>query len=165
MVARFMVRWQKVALSLMTLLASWYLMQCMHELGHAAAAWITGGQVTNIVLHPLEISRTDVHPNPRPLFVVWAGPIVGITLPVFIWLVSRGFRFKRLPAVGNLVQFFAGFCLIANGAYIAFGSFERIGDCGQMLRHGSPHWLLWLFGAATIPAGLWLWHRLGRKLR
>ena len=30
-----------------------------------------------------------------------------------------------------------------------------------MLRHGSPPWTLWLFGAVTVPAGLWLWHRLG----
>jgi hypothetical protein len=30
-----------------------------------------------------------------------------------------------------------------------------------MLRHGSPAWLLWAFGAAAVPAGLWLWHRQG----
>jgi hypothetical protein len=60
-----------------------------------------------------------------------------------------------------VLRFFAGFCLIANGAYIAAGSFERVGDCGEMLRHGSPMWQLWLFGAITIPAGFWLWHRQG----
>jgi hypothetical protein len=32
-----------------------------------------------------------------------------------------------------------------------------------MLRHGSPVWLPWLFGAACVPAGLLLWHRLGPK--
>ena len=58
-------------------------------------------------------------------------------------------------------RFFAGFCLIANGAYIAFGSFDRIGDCGEMLRYGSRTWQLWLFGAITIPTGFWLWHRQG----
>jgi hypothetical protein len=51
--------------------------------------------------------------------------------------------------------------MVANGAYIAFGSFDGIGDCGTMLRHGSPMWSLWLFGAITIPIGLWLWHRQG----
>jgi hypothetical protein len=30
-----------------------------------------------------------------------------------------------------------------------------------MLRHGSPIWSLWLFGAITMPTGLWLWHRQG----
>jgi hypothetical protein len=37
----------------------------------------------------------------------------------------------------------------------------RIGDRGEMLRNGSALWQLWLFGAATVPAGLWLWHGLG----
>jgi hypothetical protein len=60
-----------------------------------------------------------------------------------------------------LLRFFAGFCLIANGAYIGVGSFDRIGDCDEMLRHGSPIWHLWLFGAATMPLGLWLWHGQG----
>jgi hypothetical protein len=61
-----------------------------------------------------------------------------------------------------VLRFFAGFCLLANGVYIAGGSFDRIGDCGEMLRHGSPLWLLWLFGVVTAPLGLWLWHRQGR---
>jgi hypothetical protein len=32
-----------------------------------------------------------------------------------------------------------------------------------MLRHGSPAWSLWLFGAATFPLGLYLWHGLGPR--
>jgi hypothetical protein len=59
------------------------------------------------------------------------------------------------------LRFFAGFCLLANGLYIAIGSFDRIGDCGEMLRHGSSMWHLWLFGVVTAPLGLWLWHRQG----
>jgi hypothetical protein len=47
------------------------------------------------------------------------------------------------------------------GAYIGVGSFGRIGDAGDMLRHGSPIWSLWLFGAATFPLGLYLWNGLG----
>ena len=54
-----------------------------------------------------------------------------------------------------LLQFFAGFCLIANGAYIGIGSFGKIGDAGdKLLRHGSPIWSLWLFGAVCFPFGL-----------
>ena len=62
---------------------------------------------------------------------------------------------------GVFVCFFAGFCLVANGTYIACGSFDGIGDCGQMLRHGSPIWQLWLFGAVSVPIGFWIWHRQG----
>jgi hypothetical protein len=51
---------------------------------------------------------------------------------------------------------------VANGAYIGGGSFARAGDCGEMLRHGSPIWTLWLFGSITVPAGLLLWNGQGR---
>ncbi|HKB37186.1 MAG TPA: hypothetical protein VKD72_12090, partial [Gemmataceae bacterium] len=60
-----------------------------------------------------------------------------------------------------VLRFFAGFCLLANGLYIGVGSFGRIGDCGEMLRHGSELWQLWLFGAVSAPVGLWLWHGQG----
>jgi hypothetical protein len=50
--------------------------------------------------------------------------------------------------------------LIANGAYIGAGSLHGVGDAGDMLRHGSPRWLLVLFGVACVIAGLWIWHRL-----
>src|SRR5208337_624939 len=57
----------------------WMAMMAVHELGHVVAAVATGGKVEKVVLHPLMISRTDVSPNPSPLIVVWAGPIVGVS--------------------------------------------------------------------------------------
>lgn len=144
-------RLPQVWLIVSTLLLSWLMMQMVHELGHAVAAWLTGGRVARIVLHPLAISRTDVEPNPHPLIVVWTGPIAGIVVPVLAWGLIAAAKF---PA--SFLRFFAGFCLIANGAYIGLGSIQRIGDCGVMLRDGSPLWLLWLFGIVTVPAGLWL---------
>ena len=135
----------------------WLGMMAVHELGHIAAGWATGGTVTRVVLHPLAISRTDVAPNPRPLVVVWAGPLVGVIIPLLIWgaIISL-----RVPG-DYLTRFFAGFCCIANGAYIGVGSFDGIGDAGEMLRHGSPIWVLWMFGVLTIPVGFLCWHRLG----
>jgi hypothetical protein len=50
---------------------------------------------------------------------------------------------------------------MANGVYIAVGSIDGIGDSGEMLRHGSSVWQLWLFGAVTLPVGLWLWNHQG----
>jgi hypothetical protein len=139
-----------------TLLGSWLGMQAVHEAGHVAGAWLTGGKVAKVVLHPLTFSRTDLARNPRPLIVVWAGPIVGSLAPLLIW----GIATARMRGA-FVLRFFAGFCLVANGAYIAGGSLFSIGDCGEMLRHGSPHWLLWLFGLVTVPIGLLLWHRQG----
>lgn len=51
--------------------------------------------------------------------------------------------------------------MIANGAYIGLGSFDRVGDAGDILRHGSPIWLLWGFGGFSMLCGFRLWHGLG----
>lgn len=150
-----MNRWNQCVLIGSTLLGSWLGMQATHELGHVAGAWLTGGSVQRVVLHPLTISRTDVSPNPHPLFVVWAGPVFGIALPLALW--AAAFRWSG----GYLLRFFAGFCLLCNGLYIGAGSFDRVGDCGEMLRHGSQMGHLWLFGALTAPWGLVIWHKLG----
>ncbi len=152
---------RNIAIVVAALFGSWFLMQGVHELGHVLGAWISGGHVERVVLNPLEISRTDVQPNPQPLVVVWTGPAFGALFPLAIWAVFR----IRQWRFTELLQFFAGFCLIANGAYIGFGSLARIGDSGEMLRYGSPIWLLWLFGAVTILLGLWLWHGLGRLFK
>jgi hypothetical protein len=140
-----------------TLLGSWLGMQAVHEFGHVIGAWLTGGQVARVVLNPLTISRTDLAKNPHPLIVVWAGPLLGVGIPLAVWIAA-----DRLPVPGwYVLRFFAGFCLVANGGYLAAGSIDRVGDCGDLLRYGTPIWLLWLFGAVTVPAGIALWHRLG----
>ncbi len=139
------------------LLACWLGMQAVHELGHVLGAWATGGRVAQVVWHPLTISRTDLAHNPQPLVVVWAGPVVGVVLPLLMWGVAA---VARMPGT-YVLRFFAGFCLAANGLYIAGGSFDEVGDCGVMLQHGSEHWHLWLFGAVTVPLGLVLWHGQG----
>jgi len=150
-------RLPQVLLISSTLILSWLLMQAVHEFGHVAGAWLTGGKVAKVVLHPLTISRTDLGDNPRPLIVVWAGPLGGVLLPLVAWGVAVGLRWSG----AYLLRFFAGFCLIANGAYIGIGMFDRIGDAGEMVRHGALPWHLGVFGAVAVPAGLALWHRLG----
>lgn len=152
-----MKRLHQDVLIISTLLGSWLGMQAVHESGHVLGAWVTGGQIARVVLHPFTISRTDLADNPEPLAVVWAGPVIGVLLPLTAWGIAG-----RVQMPGAYVlRFFAGFCLIANGAYIAGGSFYRIGDCGEMLRHGSSMGQLWLFGMVTIPIGFWLWHGQG----
>jgi hypothetical protein len=184
-----MNRVHQAVLIFSTLLGSWLGMQDVHELGHVVAAWLTGGRVSKVVLDPLTISRTDLAENPRPLIVVWGGPILGVFLPLIVWLGARvfpsplageGLRVRgsdvRGPSVAGsdatdaaarglpgtfLLRFFAGFCLIANGCYLGAGAFTHIGDAGEMLKHGAAPWHLWLFAALTAPAGLWFWHGLG----
>jgi len=150
------------AIYVVSLLAlSWLGMMVIHELGHVIGALLTGGNVQSVVLHPFRISRTDVSPNPRPLIVVWSGPVLGCLLPV---LMSR-FVPRRNTLVRGAAVFFAGFCLVGNGAYIGLGAFNAVGDCRVMLQYGSPFWLLVSFGSVMILAGLIVWHRLGSVRR
>ncbi len=132
-------------------------MMVVHEAGHVVGAVCIGTIVEKVVLHPLAISRTDVANNQNPLVVIWAGPVLGALLP----LVLLSLRRRVNEGLRPFAKFFAGFCLVANGAYISVGSIERIGDAGDLLGHGSPGWTLWLFGVVTIPTGFWLWNGLG----
>ena len=131
-----MQRFHQVVFLFSVVALSWFAMMATHELGHVVGAMVSGGQVERVVLHPLTISRTDVKPNPNPLLVVWAGPLLGCMLPLVIGLAVP----KRFGVVRNTALFFAGFCLLANGVYIGFGAFDSVGDCGEMLAafHHNP---------------------------
>ncbi len=153
-----MKRFHQSLLIASTLLGSWLGLQAAHESGHVLGAILSRGQVSRIVLHPLAISRTDLSSNPHPLVVAWAGPMVGVLLPLTLWTSAIGLRSPGTFAL----RFFAGFCLIGNGAYLAVGSFDRVGDAGELLRLGTRPGVLWLFGALAVPAGFCLWHRQGR---
>ncbi len=112
-------------LSQVTLIAStvglgWLGMQAVHEMGHVAGAWAGGEAVERVVLHPLAISRTDATHDRHPLLVVWGGPILGVLLPLGALGIVRLVR----PGLAYLFRFFAGFCLVANGAYLGIGSFD-----------------------------------------
>jgi hypothetical protein len=137
------------------LVSAWLGMQLVHELGHVTAAWATGGTVQRVALHPLAISRTDVSPNPSPLAVAWAGPLVGSLLPALAAGVCRWFGRRAR----SYAEFFAGFCLIANGLNIGVGSFEGVGDAGDLHRLGAKQDALLMFGAIAFALGVWIWHR------
>ena len=135
----------------------WLSMMAVHEGGHLLCALITKGQVTSVVLHPLAISRTDVMPNPWPLIVCWGGPIVGCIAPLIGWWTCRILCVR----FAFLARFFSAFCLIANGAYIGMGSFEGIGDAGELLRLGMSPMSLRGFGLLAVSSGFFIWHGTG----
>jgi hypothetical protein len=154
-----MSRLSQTTLIISTLALCWLGMQVVHEVGHVLGAWISGEEVYRVVLHPLAISRTDTSHERHPLLVIWAGPLLGVLLPVAP-LAAMGLirpRWRYLP------RFFAGFCLIANGAYLGVGSFGGVGDAGDLLRYGAPRWAPIVFGLVGVPAGLSLWHGLGPR--
>jgi hypothetical protein len=152
-----MKRLPQLILSTTLLPFCWLAMQATHEFGHVLGAWATGAQVAHVALYPTVFSRTDLAHNPHPLVVVCAGPLIGALFPLAAFLLAA---MSRMPGV-FLLRFLAGFCLIANGAYMAFGPGEGGADTGIMLSHGVPRVALVLFGALWISTGLYLWHRQG----
>lgn len=140
-----------------TVLCSWLGMMIVHEGGHVLGAVATGGKVRTVVLTPVGFSRTDLSENPSPLVVVWAGPSIGVLAPLIPFGIAAAVRVRW----AYLPRFFAGFCGVANGAYIGGASFGQIGDAYPMLLFGSKPWHLWLFGVLATSAGLWLWNGLG----
>jgi hypothetical protein len=139
---------------------SWLGMMLVHEGGHVIGAAITGGTVQRVVWHPAVISRTDVYPSPSPTVVLWAGPVVGVVVPACLAALALMLRMR----LAYLVAFFAGFCLIANGAYIGIGAFHPLGDAEEVRRMGFSPWTLGAFGVACTGSGFWIWDRISRRL-
>ena len=133
-------------------------MLSVHELGHVLAAWSSGATVERVVIFP--ISRTDTVNVEYPLLVYSTGAVFGSVFSVLLWLIARGIRLNT----AYLFRFFAGFCLIANGAYIGF-DFSIVGptDAGLLIEHGASRWILVLFGVLCVSGGLFLWHGQSRN--
>jgi len=144
-------------LILSTLGLSWLGMQVVHEAGHVLLAWAGGETVHRVILHPLAFSRTDSSHDHHPLLVIWGGPALGALLP----LVALGLAKLARAGGSYLFRFFAGFCLLANGLYLGVGSFQEIGDAGDLIRYGTPRGVLFAFGLVAAPLGLYLWHGIG----
>ena len=150
------------ALYQLTLIASilclsWLGMMIVHEFGHVVMAWASDERVSKVVLHPLVISRTDTSHEKHPLLVTWGGAVLGSLVPVSVWVLVKAFRLRFV----YLFQFFAGFCLIANGCYLGVGSFLAVGDAGDLVRYDCPRWLMLFFGLVCVPIGLFVWNGLG----
>src|SRR5689334_21467029 len=107
---------------------SWLAFMVVHEFGHVMTVWVSGGSVSRVVLHPMQISWPAFARNPHPQLVAWGGPVLGSLLPLCFFAAARAFRSAGL----YLFRFFAGFCLVANGLYLLVDSFQRGGDGGTL---------------------------------
>ena len=127
------------------LVASWCVMTFTHEMGHIVAGSCCGGTLQSADLRPWRLPYSLFNPDPMPLVTLWAGPILGVIVPVALALIVRR----------NWMWFIAHFCVIANGTYIATAwySGDRYLDTAKLLEHGSPPLLIAVYCAITITAG------------
>lgn len=144
----------RYATRLLTIAAWWWLMMAVHELGHVIGCLASGATVEAVILWPWTISETVRSGSQAPLIDTWAGPLLGMLLPVVAWLICR-----RQPKLSAWVAGWVGFCLVANGVYLAAGWVEPAGDASDLMRLGMPVWVLFTVGVAAVLAGLWCWHR------
>lgn len=154
-------RFFQLNLVISILILSWLWMMIIHELGHVVLARMCGETVSKVVLHPLVISRTDATHEKHPLLVTWGGPFLGSLIPLAGFLAAKLLRFR----FDYLCRFFAGFCLIANGAYVGVGSFSSVGDTGDLAAAGCPQAVMVAFGLVWAAAGLALLARPRPALR
>lgn len=140
--------------------ACWYAFMAVHESGHVLGAWVSGGTVERVILHPLKFSRTDLASNPHPVFVAFAGLVWGALFPLALWLIVRAAKWKY----AYLLRAFAGFCLVANGAYMASALVLPVGDTEDLIRLGVPRLAIVVPGAVAFAGGLRVWDGLGEKL-
>jgi hypothetical protein len=138
---------------------SWLMTMVLHELGHVLHGWLSGAELVAVVLPPWSFSRTDFAANPHPQFVAWGGGLWGCLMPLAILAIFR----IAAPRYSYLARWFAGFCLVVNGAYLAGGGFHSGGadDASVILQSGGSRWILLAFGIPAVAAGLYLWHGLG----
>ena len=74
---------------------AWLVMMAVHEAGHVLGAHLTGGTVKVVVLHPLKVSCTVLSHNPHPLLVTWAGPVIGVLIPLVVFGVVAKYKNAR----------------------------------------------------------------------
>jgi mannose/fructose/N-acetylgalactosamine-specific phosphotransferase system component IIC len=147
----------RMLIAAVALYASWLGMMAVHELGHVIHARLSGGVVAAVHVPMVGYSVTEYAVNPRPRFVAWGGAVWGSVLPLVGWGIARR---VRMPG-SRWLQFFAGFCLVANGAYLGVGWAMRVGDAQELLTLGTPRAALCAFGIVALTAGLLIWHDLG----
>lgn len=146
----------RVVKLLLLLLIAWCVMTLTHELGHVTAGWAGGGQLVMAELRPWRLPYSLHQPDPHPLVTLWGGPILGVVLPTLMACAVRR----------NWVWLIAGFCLLANGTYLAVAWFSDDAqlDTQKLLHAGAAGWMIWGYSAVCIGAGYGMFRRSVRSV-
>lgn len=144
-----------LSLRLMTLILwlawAWIVMTVGHELGHVLAGLIGGARLRVLELRPWHLPHSLFSGDEYPLMTLWAGPILGTSLPAAVALLSRR------PAT----VFVAWFCLVANAAYLLLGYFSGDAelDSTKMIQAGASSTTLLAVSIVALAVGYWRFRR------
>jgi hypothetical protein len=135
------------------LIAGWCVMTVTHECGHILAGLLAGGKLAAYDLRPWSLPFSLFSTDPFPLVTLWAGPILGVVVPVGIACLIRR----------RWTWFLAAFCAVANGAYLAAGwlSGDTWLDTTKLLEHGA--WPVAIAGYCVATIG-WGYPILRREI-
>lgn len=127
------------------LVASWVVMTMSHEVGHLVGGWAGGGTLTDFDLAPWRLPYSVHNPDPNPRLTLWAGPLLGVVVPIAAALALRR----------HWSNFVADFCLIANGTYLALGwaTGDPLLDTPKMLAAGTSPALIAAYCTVMIAVG------------
>ena len=116
-----------------------------HEVGHILGGYCCGGTLIDVELRPWCLPYSFFKPDPQPLVTLWAGPILGIAVPLVVASLLRR----------DWAWFVAFFCLLANGAYLAVAWFSpgQELDTTKLLKQGAHPITIWAYCVPTLLFG------------
>ncbi len=126
----------------------------LHELGHACAAWLTGGGVRAIIIHPFGWNWTQYvfGSISNYEFATWGGIGFGVAFAAAISLLAL---LKRSPWLQPL-HMLGPVALAMNGVYYATSLIKPVGDPVSLIRYGHSQYLMGGIGVGLLVLSL-LW--------
>ncbi len=127
------------------LVTCWVVMTFTHETGHMIGGWVGGATLTDFDIAPWRLPFSLHNPDPYPLLTLWAGPVLGVLVPVIVAILVRH----------RWTIFIADFCMLANGCYLMLAWFagDRFLDTPRLLDSGASPIAIAVYCALTIGIG------------
>jgi hypothetical protein len=125
-----------------------------HELGHATAVFIDGGQIQEFVLNPFSWSWNLGGGVQNILFTAWGGVTIGLAYTIMPLLFVRLVKNKSMKLV---IKLLAGLGFLINGIYLIFGVFYSVGDGAELISLGVSSNLLIVLAVVYILFALIIW--------
>ncbi len=132
-----------------------------HELGHATAVLIDGGQIQEFVLNPFSWSWNLGRGVRDILFTAWGGVTIGLgytLIPLFFISLVKNNGIKLV------LKLLAGLGFLINGIYLIFGVLYNVGDGAELTSLGVSPILLSAMGSVYVLFALIIWSEAQRNL-